>query len=548
MYFSPADLLLWSRCRRQWQQQCRDESAPLRRWPALPIEMTSEASLREAARVIHTGQRLLAPEAPDAAAAAAAVLQDAPPVAGITWLDEQPEADEWISTSRRLMDEGAEAWNVLLRADALYVLIDAVVWHPRLEGWTLYLFRPATGLRGSYNLEAAMVMHAAEVAGVPVAELQLGYLDKRHHVSSGGAASFGDLFRFSNLTRRAARRGADVGRMVSALRNEAAGAAIPDDYVCSQKCRLCVPDADDSPGRDLDARYSVHTLHKGRQLGQELAAAGVYDLRDVDMATRRFSAKQRIQIESVRSSRVHIDSGLLGGFLGRLDYPLHFLDFEAYAVSTPVFEGLAPYEHMPVIASLHRRTEPGAATTQLGFAMTPGTDQRREFFTWLEEHLGDQGSVIVFSKGFEAGMVRQLAARAGREDAGAAMIARMVDLLEPFAGFAVYHPDQLGKVSLKRVLPAFTDADYGESPLKDGMHANLGYTRRADEALASNGPEPAAGAARAAEAVSQAIDRFGRRPAGAAVSVEEISAYCAVDTIAMVHLIDRMSALLAENR
>lgn len=132
MYFSPADLLLWSRCRRQWQQQCRDESAPLRRWPALPIEMTSEASLREAARVIHTGQRLLAPEAPDAAAAAAAVLQDAPPVAGITWLDEQPEADEWISTSRRLMDKGAEAWNVLLRADALYVLIDAVVWHPRL--------------------------------------------------------------------------------------------------------------------------------------------------------------------------------------------------------------------------------------------------------------------------------------------------------------------------------------------------------------------------------------------------------------------------------
>lgn len=584
MRLSPADLLLWSRCRRQWRDICLDGSvtntedaagaataeatavgaagaataeatagatavgaagaAGIHRWPALPTEMTAEANLRELARVIHLGQRHVAPDGDDAAIAALDGLTGAPPVAGLAWIDRDPtETDRWLSRSSELLEVRRPVWNALVSAGELLVLLDAAIWHPRLEAWQVYLFRPATGLRGAYQLEAAMVAWAMGKLNIPLGELQLAYLDKRHQPASNGEPAF-DLFRFSNVTRRAARRAEDVGHMVRSLAETARSGVISDEYVCGQRCNRCVSEPDH---RDRPApRYSVHTLHKGKQLAQELASEGLHDLREIDESAKRFSAKQRIQIASVRNDRTHVDQRLLSAFLDRLVYPLHFLDFEAYAASVPVFQGLAPYEHMPVIASLHTRTEPGSAPSHVSFAMEPGRDQRPAFFSWLRGHLGTAGSIVVFSKGFEAGMVRQLARTAGDPEAGEAVVRRMVDLLEPFAGFALYHPKQLGRVSLKRVLPAFTDADYGESPLKDGMHANLGFSRLADRALAAHEAEPTAGAARAAEAVSEAIAQHGRRSPGAAVTVSEISTYCAVDTIAMVHLVERMTVLLKE--
>jgi hypothetical protein len=90
------------------------------------------------------------------------------------------------------------------------------------------------------------------------------------------------------------------------------------------------------------------------------------------------------------------------------------------------------------------------------FVADPGCDQRREMYHWLCETVGEQGSIIVFSKNFETAMIRQLS-RTAEDEAGAdALVKRIVDLLDPFAEFWVYHPEQRGKVSLKRLLPVYT--------------------------------------------------------------------------------------------
>jgi len=541
MVFSPADLLLWTRCHRQWKQTCFPGGE---RIPAFPREMTSEANLREMARVVEIGVATKGAGAIDGAHGIVGE-EDGPAIAAITHIAcDDERVFRWHHTTLEALQTHSSIRNALLIANDQAMLFDLLQWHPKLNGWQVTLFRPGTGLRGVYPVEAATAAMVMADLQIPVAELLVAYLDKSFRV--GAQPGGHGLLRESNLQRRAIKRARSLMGDLDSLRATAAGAPIPDDYQCAQRCGLCVPRHTTG-----DERYSVFTLHKGAHVARELMAEGVTDIRDVDVSARRISGKQRIQISSVLSDSTHVDVKRLEHFLTRLEYPLFFLDFEAYAPSTPKFEGLAPYEHVPVIASLHRQEAPGAEVSHDTFAGTPGIDQRGDLFRWLRSAVGVSGSIVVFSKGFESAMVRQMASHVGLPEAGAAMIERMIDLLEPFSEFAVYHPAQRGKVSLKRVLPAFTDAHYDDSPLRDGMHANLAYTRVADRAVIAGAPGTDAAEQRAAaqaEAVNQLLDRSEYHTSAPEVNVDQIVAYCSVDTIAMVHLVARLQDLLAAHR
>jgi hypothetical protein len=323
----------------------------------------------------------------------------------------------------------------------------------------------------------------------------------------------------------------------------AEGWTVESTYECEQRCELCVP----RPRAGL-TRFHPQTLHKGGARGRELIAAGIEDLRDEAMDSVRLTPRQRIQVQTVRSDTVHVDEERLAAFLGALRYPLCYLDFEAFAPALPPFTGLSPYGHTPVIASVHLQHAPGTDLEAHSFVAAPGRDQRREMYRWLGDTVGGQGSIIVFSKNFEAAMIRQLA-RAAEDESGAdTLVQRIVDLLDPFAEFWVYHPEQRGKVSLKRLLPVFTHhAGYRESPVRDGMHANLGYMRLHDRAVAQSttGHPPRRAAAAAAEGVNTVLDTAWSVPSAYLPTREEILRYCAVDTVAMHYLVEELRTLLA---
>lgn len=533
MILAPADLLLWSRCHRQWVRSCL---GPNGREPAFPRDMTGESNLRETARVIVRGIAARQPGAVDVAAAELAP-EDGPPIAAVTHLSlDEGRMERWAQATRDAMAKHRAVAHGVLLAHGQTVLIDLLLWHPKLDGWKAMLFRPGTGFRGVYGTEAAMVAWAAREADVQLVELEIAYLNKafRSAEVSGTAGADGEPFRGSNSLRRSMRATAAIGDLVSSLKSAAQGEPVSADYRCAGGCRLCVPRSGDA-----DDRFSVFTLHKGAHLAKELARDGVTDIRQLDASSRRISARQRIQIAAVLEDRTFVDVPALSRFLDGLEHPIHYLDFEAFAPSWPPVTGVGPYEHVPVIASIHTEERAGAEPRHDAFVSRPGHDERRGMYRWLLEQLGDRGSIVVFSKGFESAMVRQLSAHAGDEVTGGEMISRMVDLLDPFAGFLVYHPDQRGKVSLKRVLPAFTDAHYDDSPLRDGMHANLAYTRHVDRAVDD-------AAARAAEHTETALERFGTVPPAPLVSTDDIATYCAVDTMAMVHLVETLRRLVAD--
>lgn len=544
MVVTPADLILWNRCHRRWVKTCYPvgvDGAERVRRPALPVEMTGEAQLREGARVIADALYSRVGSAVSPFDAVGLGVDDAPAIAMLPVLaldDEQIAL--WDAATRRAVTERRAFVHGVLAAEHLAVLVDHATFHAKVDGWEFSLFRAATGVRGSYYTEASAVVHVADRLGIPVAGLHLYYLNKNRSNAVPGDTD--PLYLESNVLKRA-RKGAanvvnSVNEIVACVENDG---AVDPSYRCSSGCEVCTPRRTDG-----ESIHTVRTLHKAGRVVDELVTAGVTDLRDTTLPLSRLTKKQRIQVESVRSGARHVDGERLRAFLDSLVYPLIYLDFEAFAPALPPFSGVAPYQHVPTLVSIHMQESPEAEPQAASYVTRPGSDERAAMFRWLNETAGPAGSIVVFSKTFETAMIRDLAGVAGDAEAGRSLVSRVVDLLEPFSEFWVYDPDQRGKVSLKRVLPVFTDVvGYGAATIKDGMHANLGYMRLTDRAriAAAEGPR-IVGAARAAEGASGVIARHGSRGAAYLPTPEEIREYCAVDTIAMYHLVEVLRDLV----
>jgi len=537
MLFSPADFLTWLRCRRQWMRRCLVEP----RRPAFPVEMTGEATLRETARVIAEAVRRVAPEADDLHRKVFGPT-DVPAVADViaVVLDSQ-KAAEWAAATVAAIGQRREFVHGVLVVDSALVLVDHAVFHGKMDGWRFSIFRPGTGVRGVYQSEAALIAAAAEQNGVSLAGLHLYYLNKHTTLVQSSDVDMAELYTESNMLKRAQKGVYEVRAELAELVSAASGQEIDTGYRCSQGCDICTPRP-----RNIRDRFSVRTLHKGGEVVRKLIEEGITDIREIPPGYRGLTEKQRIQIDSVVNDALYIDPPQLQHFVSSLEYPVFYLDFEGFAASLPFFAGLSPYEHTPVIASIHVQRERYSPPEGRLFVAETGKDQRASFFSWMLDVVGTSGSIVVFGRLFEVAMIRQLAARAGQETEGRQITQRMVDLLVPFSEFRLYHPEQRGKISLKRVLPAFSDEqNYQNETVKDGMHANLGLIRLADGyAIAAHGVPPSIVAgARAAEGVNTILDRLVPDSAAYLPGSDEIAAYCAVDTIAMYHLVRRMEEL-----
>jgi|SRR5687768_4572260 len=100
------------------------------------------------------------------------------------------------------------------------------------------------------------------------------------------------------------------------------------------------------------------------------------------------------------------------------------------------------------------------------------------------------------------------------------VLARVVDLHAPFKAFDVYHPLQNGRTSIKAVLPALTGSGYEGMAIADGGTASQAFMRIAF----GRGAED--------EVVAEVLKVRG-----------DLEAYCRLDTLAMVRILDALERL-----
>ena len=266
-------------------------------------------------------------------------------------------------------------------------------------------------------------------------------------------------------------------------------------------------------------KHNPHTLSRlSSKKAFALIEHGIWDVRNID-ANAKLSEKQKIQIESVRTNKPHVEKEEIKEFLDGLEYPLYYLDFETIGSAVPVYDKTRPFEQIPFQFSLHIQSEPGARPEHVGFLAEGKDDPRSEFLTELQKHLGAKGTILTYNAPFEKGVLKNASAAIGGYSQWNEMIqARIVDLLDPFRAFHYYHPDQLGSASIKSVLPAITGKGYDGMAIADGGTASSGYLR-----------------VTFGEDVSEEERNKVRK---------NLVEYCTLDTMAMVYIVDELGKMV----
>jgi len=413
-----------------------------------------------------------------------------------------------IETTRQLLQDPTV--NVLFEAgfvsDQLKIFVDVL--QREDPGWVVTEVKSGTSVKDRHIQDLAIQALALQQCGLPVHRFEL------MHVESGflylGDGNYDDLFTIEDCTQEVLARVDEVPGSVNELETML-DAEEPQVYMDGH-CRNPYPCSFMEYCRSLDARYPVSSLPNGYRVAPRLRARGIHDIRDIpegELDSERHEWVRRVTI----AGREELLPGA-AGILRDLAYPRYYLDFESMQFPIPRWKDSHPYEQVPFQWSCHVEDESGQLAHH-EFLDVSGDDPRLGFAQSLVASCGDKGPVIVYNASFEKRILRELAERfEDMRDPLMAISDRIFDLL-PVTRRYYYHPDMKGSWSIKSVLPCLVPGlDYQKlGDVRDGLGAQKAYL----DLIAND------------------------MPGDVARQLEEgLRDYCAMDTLAMVKIVERI--------
>jgi hypothetical protein len=184
----------------------------------------------------------------------------------------------------------------------------------------------------------------------------------------------------------------------------------------------------------------------------------------------------RMQIAH-RTGQPVLEPGSAAPF-GTLPYPRYYFDFEGIDLPVPRWAGVRPYEQIPFQWSCHIERAPGVFE-HVEFLDITGDDPSIPCIERMSEAIppDPSGPIFVYYQVYEAGRLRELAARHPQYRTQIDQyLARLVDL-HPIVRAYYYHPAMRGSFSIKAVLPTIApDLDYENlDEVTDGTAAQVAY-------------------------------------------------------------------------
>lgn len=264
---------------------------------------------------------------------------------------------------------------------------------------------------------------------------------------------------------------------------------------------------------------SVFDIHKlSIENKYRLAAKGIITYEDIIKRKIKLSDESMRQVNfTYYNLPPEADKPRLREFLGRLSYPLYFLDFECFQQTIPLYKGVKPFMPIPFQFSLHVQEKRGGEVRHFEFLAQEGTDPRRPVAEKLCEYIPGNVCLLAFNMSLERAVLRNLAEQfPDLSERLMGMHDSLNDLMEPFESGMYYAKEMEGSCSIKSILPALCGEDEALSykslsGVHDGGEAMYAY------ANLQNRPK-------------EEIKRIR----------EELLSYCRLDTLAMVHILDKL--------
>jgi len=427
-------------------------------------------------------------------------------VSEIGWDAAYSETSAWLSGTAAPLFEAA------IRIEGALALADVMLPEPGANGlrWHMLEVKSSTGVKDYHREDLAVQTYIATTSGIDLASASLAHVDTSFVYPGGG--DYRGLLKAVDLTDDVRAKAGEVAtwiaeaQKVAALKDEPeieTGPHCSDPFGCPflHHCNRDKPTFD----------FPLTSLSRlGAKKRGELEALGYTDLRDIP--DEHLSAVNRLVKSQSLSGEAWFDAEGAAADLAPHRGTAYFLDFETMAFGVPIWKGTRPYQQLPFQFSLHIVT-PDGEMEHKEFLDISGNDPGEAFAASLIESCRTAGPVFVYNASFENGVMRKLAERFPHHSPGLlALIDRVVDLL-PIARNRYYHPDQHGSWSIKAVLPAVCpDLAYDSlDGVQDGMAAQSAFL----------------------EAMAQETT-----PERKAEIEQQLLAYCALDTLAMVRLWD----------
>ncbi len=414
------------------------------------------------------------------------------------------QTQELLQSAQPIFEAGFRAEGVLAFADVM-MPVDQ-------EGtltWRMVEVKSSTSVKDYHRDDAAVQSFAARASGVSLSKIAVAHVDSNWVYP--GNEDYNGLLRENDLTDEVAARGEEVRRWIDDAQQIVAQPSKPcmatgkhcgHPYACGfhAYCRSQEPQAEQPidwlPGRLSD------------MLKAHIEEQGIIELRDVP--DELLNDKQRRVKTVTLTGETYFNSTATSQALAAYTLPAYFLDFETIQFAVPIWQGTRPYQQIPFQYSVHCLSGTGELEHRSFLDLT-GHDPSKAFAEALIAECGEHGPIFVYNAAFEKTRIRELSQRfPALAQPLLALNERMVDLL-PIAREHYYHPSQQGSWSIKAVLPALCpDLNYAElDGVQDGGMAMNAYL----EALAPQ----------TSQARKHAIE-------------QQLLAYCALDTYAMVRL------------
>jgi hypothetical protein len=431
---------------------------------------------------------------------------------GVLVAEDYTESAQALETTRRLLENPPSAiFEAALEHGGVFVRPDVLV-HVGEDLWDLYEVKSGTRVKPVNITDVAVQTWVLEGAGLPIRRAYLMHLDNTY-VYEGGDYDLQRLFRAEDVTADARAYLPLVPELVAemvAMLDVAEPPAVPIGKHCDKPytCAFYGYCHDFLPSRPVTDLPRI-----SEELLDALVADGIFAIEDVPLDYPQLTGAQRGICELVRSGEPRI-VGDVGRSLAGLSYPIHFLDFETFMSALPLYPGTRPWQTLTFQWSDHILHENGDLEHR-EFLHEGVGDPRPGFTSSLIDALGDTGSIVVYSS-FENSRLNDLAAAFPEHaKAIAAIQARVFDLMKVVQSH-VRHPDCLGSVSIKVVLPALVDdLSYDGLGICDGQVASMRYLQAAT----------------------------GQLPAEECAAIyADLKEYCGTDTLAMVRLLEVLRA------
>jgi predicted RecB family nuclease len=351
--------------------------------------------------------------------------------------------------------------------------------------WNLIEVKSSTSVKEIHVPDLAVQYHVLLGLGVRVEKAGILHLNNQY-VYDGEDLDLGRLFLFSDLTEQILNQQEEVLHRVNQLKEVLAADSPPliqpsrhglSPYLCEfwDHCTAGMPE-----------HWIINLSGITRRKMRELEALGVKDIREIPEDFSLTALEARIR-SCLVEGKEFIDPRLADE-LRKVEYPVHFLDFETVGPAIPRYSQTRPFQTIPFQWSDYLLHADGTLEHR-EYLCAEDKDSREEFTRSLLDPLGEKGTIFIYTT-YEKDIIIGLAEESAQYREKLLPLPDRFKDLHALIRKYFYHPQFHGSFSLKDVLPALVPSmKYETLAIQEGSMASLQYLRMLDPSASSEEKE-----------------------------------------------------------